>query len=165
MAIRFNADEVLRMAERTEENAARYYRRAAQLHSKEHTEFLLRLAAMEDDHKVTFAKMRAELTSAEKQPTTYDPMDESMLYLKTMADLHGGEGSPDLAAALTGKESLEQILWQAIELEKKSILFYIGLEPLVPPELGKQHVDRIIAEEKSHIVILSRELNEIRKNQ
>lgn len=163
MAIRFNADEVLKIAERTEENAAKFYRRAAELHKGENTQFLLRLAVMEDDHKVTFAKMRASLSEAEKQPTAYDPMDESLLYLKTMADLHGGEGDPEQTAALTGRETMEQILLKAIELEKKAILFYFGLEGLVPPELGRDQVERIIAEEKSHVVILSRELNEIRK--
>jgi rubrerythrin len=163
MAIRFNADEVLKIAERTEKNAAKFYRRAAELHDKENVQFLLRMAAMEDDHKVTFAKMRAGLTDAEKRPTVYDPMDENLLYLKTMADLHGGEGDPEVTASLTGRESLEQIILKAIELEKKAILFYFGLEGLVPPELGQTQIERIIAEEKSHVVILSRELNEIRK--
>ncbi len=163
MAIRFNADEILAMAERTEANAAKYYRRAAELHAKENTDFLLRMAAMEEDHKNTFAAMRAKLTEKAKEPTAYDPMDESVLYLNTMADLHGGEGSPEIIESLTGRERLEDILRQAIDLEKKAILFYVGLEPFVPGDLGKDQVNRIIAEEKSHVVILSRELNALLK--
>lgn len=163
MAVRFNADEILRVAERIEENAEKFYRRAAELHSNENVQFLLELAEMEKDHRVTFAKIRESLTQAEKEPTVYDPMDESVLYLQTMADLHGGEGDPEVAKSLTGEESLESIYLKAIELEKKTILFYMALEPLVPPEYGAAQVSRVIAEEKSHVVLFSRKLNELRK--
>lgn len=164
MSIKFSADEVFKVAERIEENGAAFYRRAAELHPSEHNKtFLRKLASMEDDHLKTFAAMRAKLSDAEREQTSYDPMNESLMYLKTLADLHGGEGSQDAAARLTGKETMEQIILKGIELEKKSILFYMGIEDLISPQMGRDKIDKIISEEKSHVVILSRELNEARK--
>ena len=91
-----------------------------------------------------------------------DPMDQSVMYLATLADMHGGEGSPTAAALLTGDESMADILKIAIELEKKSILFYLGVKDMVPAKLGKDSIDHIIDEEKGHVVLLSKELHAVR---
>lgn len=163
MSITFNANEALKVAERIEGNAGVFYRKAAKLHSSERSKDLLfKLAAMEDQHQETFSLMRAQLAAAEKEPTTYDPMDESLLYLKALADQHGGEGSPTAADALTGKESMEQVLLVAIDLEHKTVQFYTALREMVPASLGQDKLDRIIAEEKSHVVQLSKELHAAR---
>ena len=163
MTIAFNADEVFRMAERIEADAAALYRKAAANHARERDcGFLLRLAAMEDEHRKLFAALREELSNKEKELTAYDPYEEATLYLGAMADTHGGEGSPLAAASLTGSETMEQILRLAIGLEKKSVLFYLGIKDMVPQQLGKARIDKIIHEEKGHIVILSRELHAVR---
>jgi rubrerythrin len=65
--------------------------------------------------------------------------------------------------SLSGKERLDEILQTAIGLEHKSILFYIGLLDLVPNELGKGKVSGIIEEEKSHVAVLTRQLNALRE--
>jgi rubrerythrin len=163
MPIIFNADEALKVAERIEGNASAFYRKAAGLHSGERSKNLLfKLAAMEDQHQETFSLMRTQLLEVEKESTTYDPMDESLLYLKTLADQHGGEGAPTAADALTGQESMEQVLRVAIDLEHKTVQFYTGLRGMVPASLGQDKIDRIIAEEKNHVLQLSKELNAVR---
>lgn len=162
MSIRFSAQDVFQMAEKIEVNGANFYRRAAKLQPAS-AGLLTKLAAMEDVHKAVFADMRSKLSEAEKEPTAYDPNDESLMYLNAMADFHGGEGAPEAAASLTGKESMAEILNIAIGLEKKSILFYLGMKDLVPAKLGVDKIDKIIAEEKKHVVTLSRELNVVRK--
>jgi rubrerythrin len=48
-----------------------------------------------------------------------------------------------------------------VTLEKESILFYVGMLDVVPPDLGRNKLEAIIAEEKRHIVTLSRKLREI----
>jgi rubrerythrin len=163
MTILFNADEVFEMAIRSEQNGAAFYRRAAQLHSdREEVEFLMTLAEMEDGHSREFQEMRAALAASEKAATAYDPYDEAMLYLDAMADGSGGEGSPNAADSLTGTESMAEILKTAIELEKKSILFYVGLLELVPERLGRQKVMDIIEEERAHAAELAKELRKRR---
>jgi rubrerythrin len=159
MSITFNADEMFAMAERIEANAEAFYRRAAELHAELRTrKLLLELADMEVAHRRTFAAMRKDLSGKEKELTAYDPNGEAALYLDAMADAHPGEGSPPAARALTGKESLASVLRAAVELEKKSVLFYVGLRDLVPEALGRDRVEAIIAEEKTHIVLLTQYL-------
>jgi len=52
MSTRLNANEVFLMAERMEQNAAAFYRRAAELNPSEHNKrFLHKVAHMEDGHK------------------------------------------------------------------------------------------------------------------
>jgi rubrerythrin len=156
MGITFNADEVLEMAVRIEANGKSFYLRAAELQSdNEVVSFFERLAAMEEQHKQTFEEFRQDLSAADKEGQAYDPDGQALMYLATMADAHGGEGDPRIAATLTGDESLEEILRTALNLEKQSILFYVGLKDLVPRQSGKDKVDEVIEEEKLHIAQLS----------
>ena len=155
MAYDFNAQEVFDMAIRIEENGAAFYRKAAELQDGPDKNFLITLARMEDRHKARFEKMRNQVSDLEKSQTVFDPEDEQFLYLKAMADSHGGEGNPDLANQFTGQETMEEIITTAIGLEKESILFYLGLRDLVPPKLGREKIDEIIEEEKLHVAQLN----------
>jgi len=157
--LQFSADEILNLAVRIEQNGAAFYRKAATLASRpEDADYLRQLAAMEDDHERVFLEMQSQLTAQEQAVTAMDPFDQNTLYLRAMADAHGGEGTPSAAAALTGNETMEQILGAAIELEKQSILYYIGILDMVPAERGKKRISRIIAEEKDHFVTLKKKL-------
>ena len=156
MGYDFSADEIFEMAIRIEDSGAKFYRKAIETQSDEaNIKFFERLAAMEDHHKQTFEKMQERLSAAERTETVFDPKDDALQYLAAMADMHGGEGSPAAAETLTGKESVRQIVDIAIGLEEKSILFYLGLKKLVPPEYGQDKLDEIIAEEQRHIVQLN----------
>jgi rubrerythrin len=156
MAYDFNINEIFEMAIRIEENGARFYRKAAENQSDDiNREMLEKLAVMEDHHKLTFEKMKKTLSDAEQTETVFDPNEESSQYLAAMADTHGGEGSPSAADALTGKESIDDIIQIAIGLEKESILFYLGLKDFVPPKYGQDKLDTIIAEERRHIIQLN----------
>ena len=151
----FNAAEVFEMAVKIEENGAAFYRKAAELQADEgDKKFLNTLAKMEDRHKATFEEMTGGLSDAEKKQTVFDANEELSLYLTAMADAHGGEGDPEVAAALTGRETMDEIVSTAIGLEKESILFYVGLKDLVPAKLGQDKIDRIIKEETQHVAQL-----------
>lgn len=155
MDYNFTADEIFEVAIRIEANGAKFYRKAAASQSEDsNREFLEQLANMEDHHQLSFENMRKSLKATEKQATVFDPNQETVQYLAVMADTHGGEGSPKAADALTGDESIQEIIDIAIGLEKESILFYLGLKDFVPPEYGKDKLDRIIREEQRHIIQL-----------
>ena len=156
MAYPFNADEILDLAIRIEDNGSRFYRKAAELQSDSKNRGMLEnLASMEDNHKLTFETMKAHISDAEKTATVFDPLDESAQYLSAMADSHGGEGSPTVADSLTGEESMSEIIDIAIGLEKESILFYLGLKDMVPPKYGQDKIDQIILEERRHVIQLT----------
>jgi rubrerythrin len=163
MAIVFNSDEIFEMAIRIESNGAAFYRKAAGLQSDtKNQNFLEGLAKMEDQHQKIFTEMRKSLTEKEKGPKVFDPNDELSQYLAAMADTMGGEGSPSVADSLTGKETLAEILRTAVGLEKDSILFYLGIKDLIPPQSGQDRIDEIIREERSHVIQLSSLLEKLK---
>ena len=149
----FNADEVFEMAEQIEQNGYRFYKSASEnVQDPAIKQFLLEMAEMESKHEKTFVSLRFELTGDEKGPLNIDPYDESALYLKALADTRVFfEKEIDIS-------SIEEILMTAIQAEKDSIAFYLGMKDMVPDELGKDKIDRIIKEEMSHIRILSEKL-------
>lgn len=149
----FSADDIFEMAEKLEQNGATFYRNAAgQVADEASKAFLEGLAVMEDQHEETFKQMRAQLSTAEKQSTVFDPDGESALYLRALADTRVFfEKEIDLTA-------MKEILKSAIEAEKDSIVFYLGMRDMVPDEKGQKRLDAIIKEEMSHIRTLSQEL-------
>ena len=73
----FSADEIFEMAQQIERNGARFYRRAASMaKAAGSAPFFLKLAAMEEVHEKVFARMREELTAAERGKRTSDPENQ-----------------------------------------------------------------------------------------
>jgi rubrerythrin len=150
----FNADDVFQMAEQLERNGAKFYRTAAaSVSDPDDKNLLLNLAQMEDEHEKTFAKMHAELRSAEKAKTVFDPEDESTLYLRALADTRV------FFEKKINTASMKDILMDAIVAEKDSIVFYLGMKEMVPEQLGQKRLDAIIKEEMGHIKLLSQKLS------
>jgi len=153
MSYDFNADDVFAIAEQLEKNGAKFYRTAADSTSEPgNKEFLLELAAMEDQHEITFKAMRAELSDKEKEATVFDPDGEAGMYLRALADTRVFfEKEIDVT-------SMRAILKSAITAEKDSIVFYLGIKEAVDETLGKGRIDHIIKEEMAHIKLLSGKL-------
>ncbi len=152
MSITFNADEIFEMAEQIERNGAKFYREAAANASDADVkEMLLSMAAMEDGHELTFSQMRKELSAEDKASNTFDPDNEVAQYLQTMADFHGTEGKASSTEQLTGNENLAEILTIALQAEKNSIAFYVGIKDLLVTKSGKQKIQAIIIEEMAHV--------------
>ena len=152
MSITFNADEIFEMAEQIERNGAKFYREAAANASDADVKaMLLDLATMEDGHELTFSQMRKELSAEEKESNIFDPDNEVAQYLQTMADFHGTEGKVSPTEKLTGNESLREVLEIALQAEKNSIAFYVGIKDMVSAKSGKDKVQAIIIEEMAHV--------------
>ena len=129
MSIFFNAHEILEMAEQIERNGARFYRQAAEsIDDPEARELLLELAAMEDVHEKVFASMRADLSKRKKEAIDIDLQDQATSYLQAWADSNVFDVRSDPVKRLTGQETIEDILKIAIDLEKESIVFYLGFK-------------------------------------
>jgi rubrerythrin len=160
MAIRFNADEILEIAEQIERNGADFYRAAARRAADDRSrDLFLDLARMEDEHERTFKGMRARFTAA-VQDNAYDPDNEAVLYLQAFAGGHVFPVDAKPADALKGRETVEQILREAIGLEKDSIVFYLGVKDVLRKGKDQQALEAIISEEKRHVTALSRQLAE-----
>jgi rubrerythrin len=156
MTNEFNADDIFEMAVKIEQNGAVFYRDAAgHMEDKKNKEFLLELARMEDAHEMIFANMKKDLTEQEKLSTTFDPENENILYLKAFTDtkVFFKKEKPE--------NSFKNILGCAIQTEKDSIAFYLGIKDLVPEKSGKSKIDAVIKEEMSHIRLLAGKLTEL----
>jgi rubrerythrin len=159
MPITFNANEILEMAEEIETNGAKFYRKAAKSASDERTkQMLLDMAAMEDGHLKTYQEIRKGLSQWEKEETIFDPDNQSVKYLQAMAEARGYEGKITPSKELTGSETIKEILDIALNSEKESALFYLGLKDLVPERAGREKIENIILEELSHITTLLKQL-------
>ena len=153
MSYDFNADEVFEMAEQMERNGAKFYRDAAEnAADASKKEMLIGLSKMEEAHEKMFGSMRAELSAAEKASTVFDPSGEAAQYLRALVD----------SRVFFEKEidvtSMVEILKAAIEAEKDSIVFYLGMKEAVPKNLGKDRIEAIIKEEMGHIQMLTKHL-------
>jgi rubrerythrin len=153
MSYDFNADEIFEMAEQMERNGAKFYRDAAEnAADSANKELLTGLSKMEEAHEKMFKSMRSELTAAEKASTVFDPSGEASLYLRALVD------SRVFFKKEIDVKSMVEILKSAIEAEKDSIVFYLGMKEEVPENLGKNRIEAIIKEEMGHIRLLSKQL-------
>jgi rubrerythrin len=167
MAYNFNADEILRLSEEIERNGARFYTLAAEQSKNPSTrQFFTELATMEKAHEKVFSSLRSKLTAQEQAPVGFDPEGETAQYLKALAGVsvidEKAKNAFALAENLTDQEGPAKVLKAAIDLEKDSVVFYLGLKEMVPRHMGQERVDEIIREEMRHIRILAGRLSSLK---
>lgn len=154
--IMMNVDEVFEIALQIERNGAAFYRKAAgAAGDKACREELEKLAAMEEDHEQTFEQLRETIRVREPQWALQDANGEAAQYLAAFAEGQVFDLTGDPLGFLAAPKSLRDILKRAIELERDSILYYLGMKEVVPPGLGRDEIDGIIQQEKGHIALLN----------
>ncbi len=153
MSIKFNADEILQMAEQIERNGVKLYSLAAERFKQFHDLFT-RLAHEEESHLAIFAGMREKLSATDKEATIYDPDGQNNLYLQTLADGEVFKVNIDPQDILPSSATPAEVIDMAIGKEKDSIVFYVGMRELIPEKLGRKAVNSIITEEYGHITFL-----------
>jgi rubrerythrin len=162
MTVNFTAFEIFEIAEQIERNAAKFYRDAATVSAdKSMQRFFIQLAEMENKHEKIFADMRSSLQDQNDDTNIFDPNNEMVYYLKAMAKSAGWEGKATPQVEFTGSETPIQIIKTAIQAEKASIDYYLGLKEFVSSQTGKNKVDEIIKEEMSHVVTLQKHLEQL----
>jgi len=166
MSYEFNVSEVLEMAAHIEENGAKFYREMAEnIPDNSIRQLFFNLATMEEEHHKVFIAMDRDLSEQERKPTVLDPQGELVQYLRALADLRVfHEKTKDgfnLPEELSEGEKTGKVLQAALDLEKDSIVFYLGMKELVPEQLGKKKIDKIIKEEMGHISVLSNKLTSL----
>lgn len=157
-----SVDEVFAMAVQIEKNAADFYRSVAdRREGDKELGFLKKLAAMEEAHAETFKGMRGR-ASAGADGASLDLAAEGGMFVAAVLDGFELEGSPRIAESLSGNKSVEELLGLAMGLEKEGIIFYTGIRDALPVGPTTDSIDRVIKEEKEHLVTLARELRSVR---
>lgn len=156
MNLSFNIDEIFEIAQQIERNGAKFYRTILNKTDDEKNKNLLNdLVTMEDRHEKTFALMKSKVSIVSQPAIAFDPNNEATGYLQAFADGYIFNFNQDPSEKLTGQESMKEILKIAISLEKDSIVFYLGIQQVVPEQQEKDQVTSIIKEEMKHIAFLT----------
>jgi rubrerythrin len=163
MAVNYTVLEIFEIAVQIEQNGAQYYRTAASVTKNNAVaDILLKLAAMEDNHKKIFSDMLESYKNNMEDVNTFDPNNEALYYMKGIALNSGLEGRGALKLSLSGKETPTEIFKTALNEEQISINFYLGVKELVKSQSDKEKVEQIIKEEMSHIVSLQKNLEQLK---
>ncbi|MHB0999923.1 MAG: ferritin-like domain-containing protein [Armatimonadota bacterium] len=162
MSIKFNAFEILEIAEQIERNGIAFYSAAANAVSEPETKKLLQtLADWEISHAELFVKMCSELSEDDKAPMVFDPYDEMGMYLKSAADSVVFTSKMKPEEMLGPDPSPESVLQIALEREKDAVVFYAGIKDMVPTKAGRDKVDGVVKEEVAHVALIQRKLKDI----
>jgi rubrerythrin len=84
-----------------------------------------------------------------------DPEDQIARYLQTFADGYVFDLNEDPKAFVADDSTVGEVLIHAIDKERDSILFYVGMKEMVPESLGKAQINAIIREEMTHVTLLN----------
>lgn len=153
----FNIDEVFEIAEQIEKNGAVFYTKAAERFSDySKKSVFLKLADMEKEHEKRFHTMRLEIAKKEREISEFlDPTGEAAKYLQAIANSKVFDIKSDPTVKFKDVRSVSELLRIAIDLEKDSIIFYLGIKQFVPETLGGNKIDLIVKEEMGHVQLLT----------
>jgi rubrerythrin len=152
MSISFSGSELINIAIGIERRGIAFYDIMAKSTENATTREVFRyLADMERDHIQIFQGM---LSEADKYQPLPNQAGEYTAYLQALVD--SAVFSDDLVTSemATQAESDIEALELAIGAEKDSILFYYQMRDIMP-QRAQAPVNRVIAEEKSHLRQLS----------
>jgi len=150
------ADDVFAMAVRIEENGEAFYSGAAAKAEEPDVKKLFEdLAVMEAGHIKAFEALRVALPGSFPADAIWDPDGVAESYLQTTADTHiltVKSASERLAQVKTPMQALEM----ALQFEKDSVAFFMGMKELLPDARGKGKIDVLIRSEMQHIQMIAR---------
>ena len=151
-----NAEDVFTMAVRIEENGNAFYTGAMNKAKDEGLKKLFAdLAAMEEGHITAFKVLRANIMETGSLTSmVWDPEGLAQAYLQATADTHiftVEAAEARLQKLATANDALDV----ALQFEKDSVTFFVGMKELLPDAEGKSKIDALIQSEMDHIRMLS----------
>jgi rubrerythrin len=158
----FTTAKVFDAAIQVERNGAAFYRKAAEYTMKSALrKRLLALADAEDGHAHRFAHLKKDFVGPSRKKLQFDPDGTAAHYLE--AFVGGGifNLTLDAAHALSEEPSLADIVSFAIDRERDSIMFYLGIREAFSEVLQRDKVDAIIREEMAHLALLNLEMKKL----
>ncbi|HIJ77503.1 MAG TPA: ferritin family protein [Deltaproteobacteria bacterium] len=162
MGYGFNAGEVFKVAIQIEENGRVFYEESRKnIKSAEIRALFADLALQEIEHKRKFETLRAQLPPESTAPTVWDPQNETDQYIKMMADDHVFVSSAGVKDRVERIRDAADALKLAIEFEKDSVLFFLGIEEAVSGEKDRELIKSLVKEEQEHLRRLTLELRKL----
>ncbi len=148
----YNLAEIFDIAIQIEINGAEFYRAVAEKQSIPAVKaFLLDLADQEAGHEQLFRKMQNRFADN----IDVDAMNDefAMLYMQAEATNYVFKSTNSPVA--TADMILSDVLELAMNKERDSILFFMGLKFLMKAPADKKTIDKLIEEEQFHLATLA----------
>ena len=154
MSIQFSGADVIDLAVQTEVRGEAFYREAAQKADEaDAVELFNHLVVEETKHRATFEGLSSAIVVTEIDPTSWE---EASAYIASTVDRSFfKKGAP--IKLVPECASVKQMVRQAMEFEKQTLLFFYALRDLVRP-VNRPIIDQIIEEEKRHVRRLAAQL-------
>jgi rubrerythrin len=93
--------------------------------------------------------------------TWFDPENDAMQYLQNFASGQVFDMTKDPSDELAPDADLKAVLYLALQRERDSVVFFLGMKELVPSARGGIKIESIIKEEMSHIALISKRLTQV----
>jgi rubrerythrin len=154
--VRFNASEILEIAEQIKCYGASFYYKAVGLFADPETRnMLLELANWQTEYEDIFADMRKQLFEQNREIEFSEFEYDTLPNVRAMAGLTVFAIKPYPPQQLTGHESKQEILKKAVKNELDIIIFLRGLKDYFAlDQAARDEIDDIIKEDMRLIDIL-----------
>lgn len=160
MPIIYNAHEICSIGIEIEKNGKIFYETAAKnTDEKDFKNFFTELANWEETHILIFQNLQSEVSDQQQEDTLFGTDNEMHLYLKAAADSHIFLKNLDIPAIISECKSPIDILKIAQQFEKDSVVLYSTMMTMVPEDLGKDQVQKMLNEELKHIYIIQNKID------
>ncbi len=164
MGIAYSADEIYEIGVGIEKNGRAFYEAAADTASLAAVKDLLgRLAKWEAKHVELFSRLKSGLPDRAREQVSFDPGNELPLYLKAASDSHIFKSGADIPGLVSRCKTAMDTLSMALLFEKDSVVLYSTFLNLVPADLGKTDVEKILQEELKHVTYITDEMRKLTK--
>lgn len=161
METKFNVFEIFQIAEKIEHNGAKFYLQVAErFEDPQRRNVYYKLANWKAKHEKVLAERRKEYSEKTGEYGTFDPDNYVLSNPHVMAGLAMFATTPGSARKITGLETKEDILKDAIGRAKEAIVFYSGLKEFARDVASENTIDEIIKEENHHINSLTDSLKQ-----
>jgi rubrerythrin len=152
----FNATEVFRIASEIKDRCVAFYEKAQDvIQDAEVKQLFGALAREETEHKARIESLQAKVPPGGWTPGVSDPEQELDHYIKMMADQHVFSSADDLDARLAQVRSTRDALKLALQLEKDSVIFFLGMQEATCEGRDRDLLALLIREEQDHVRRLS----------
>ncbi len=153
--VRFNASEILEIAEQIKCNASRFYSEAVELFTDPGIRnTLLELADWETKYEDVFRDMRERLCEQGREIRPSEFEYDTLPHVRAMAGLTVFAVRPYPLRWLTGCESKQEILEKTIKNELDIVVFFRGLKNFARDRAARDQIDDVIEEEMRLIDIV-----------
>jgi rubrerythrin len=155
METKFGVLEVLKIAERLEHNGRQFYTKMAKLFSETPCKDLCEeLADFRARRELTLARQRKLINGQKTEFVPNNADDYIRTHPDVLADLSVFADKFYPHHALTGHESLSEIVKDAVARTREAVIFYRGLKDFARNQETRALINQFIEEEISYICTL-----------